>query len=105
MTASPGRRRQPHGPLQHPDPGRVHEAPVRLASLDDLGVAGDDLHPRVLRGLGHRGDDAAEVGDREALLQDESCREVQRSGSGHGQVVDGPVHGEVTDVASGEEER
>ena len=83
----------------------VDVAAVGLALLDHLGVAGDDLHPgrggRVPHGLG----DPAQVGDREALLEDEPGRQVQRRGAGHGQVVDRAVDGQVADVAAGEEQR
>ena len=92
-------------PLQQPDAGGGDVAAVGLAALDDLGVAGDDLHAGGLRGRGHRGDDPLQVGDREALLQDEPGRQVQRPGAAHGQVVHRAVDGQVADVAAREEQR
>ena len=91
--------------LDHPHPGRIDVAAVRLAPLDHLGVAGDDLHPGRRRGGGHGRHDRGQVGDGEAFLQHEAGRQVQRGGAGHRQVVDGPVHGQVADVAAGEEQR
>ena len=108
ITASPGRAAETDsrtGALQHADPRRVDEAGIGLAALHHLGVAGHDLHPRPLGGGGHRGDDPAQVGDREPLLEHESRREVERPRPRHRQVVDGAVHGQVADVAAGEEER
>ena len=68
-------------PVTTCDPGRVRP-PARMDS--------------AIRG---------QVGDGEALLQDEPGRQVQRRGAGHGQVVDGAVDGQVADVAAGEEQR
>ena len=91
--------------VEDPDSGGVDVAAVGLAALDDLGVAGDDLHPgrgrRVPHGLG----DADQVGDAEALLEDEPGRQVLRGGPAHGQVVDGAVDGQFADVAARKEQR
>src|ERR1039458_4112796 len=43
--------------LQDADSGGIDEEAVTFALIHYLGVAGDDLHTRVLRGLLHRGDD------------------------------------------------
>ena len=61
--------------------------------------------PAASAAAGHGGHDALQVGDGEALLEDEPGRQVQRPGPGHGQVVDRAVDGEVADVAAGEEQR
>ena len=87
------------------DSGRVDVAAVGLALLHHLGVAGDDLDAGRRGGRLHRLGDADQVGDSEALLEDEPGRQVQRGGAGHRQVVDGAVDGEVADVAAGEEQR
>ena len=42
---------------------------------------------------------------REASLEDEARRQVQRHRAGHRQVVDGAVDREVADVTAGEEQR
>ena len=47
----------------------------------------------------------AQVGDREALLDDEPGREHERPRAGDRQIVDRPVDGQLADVAAGEEER
>jgi hypothetical protein len=99
------RHAQGHVVLDHAHAGGVDVAPVGLAPLHHLGVPGDHLHPRDLgRGL-HRGHDLDQVGDREALLQDEPGGQVERGRAGHRQVVDGPVDREVADVAAGKDQR
>ena len=107
-TASPGRTcaaPSVRRPFEHADAGGGDVAAVGLAALDDLGVAGDDLHAGRPRPRRHRRDDPPQVGDREALLEDEAGRQVQRPRAGHRQVVDRAVDGEVADVAAGEEQR
>ena len=44
-----------------PTPGSGDEQPVGRAPADDLGVAGDDLHAGGRGGLGHVGDDLAQL--------------------------------------------
>jgi hypothetical protein len=63
------------------------------------------LTPGLARRSRHRLDDAPQVRERQALLEDEAGRQVERPGAGHGDVVDRAVHGEATDVAAGEEQR
>ena len=108
ITASPGQAAvalERDGPLEDADPGGGDVAAVGLAALDDLGVAGDDLHPGDGGRARHRVGDPPQVGDREALLEDEPGREVQRPRPAHREVVDGAVDREVADVAAGEEQR
>src|SRR6266567_2664618 len=69
----------------------VDKEPIGFAALDDLGVAGDDGNACLTCRLRHRGDNAAQVADGETFLQDEACREIERFGPCHGQVVDGAV--------------
>lgn len=92
-------------PLQQSDPGRGDVAAVGLAALHHLGVPGHDRHLRRRGGPRHRRADPPQVLDREALLQDETGRQVQRPGPAHRKVVHGAVDGEVADVAAGEEQR
>ena len=75
--------------------GDVHT--VGRALADDLRVAGDDLHTRLRRGFAHVGDDFAEFGDREALLDDERRRQPLRPRARHREVVDRSVHGDMAD--------
>ena len=75
--------------------GDVHA--VGRALADDLRIAGDDLHARLRRGFAHVGDDFAEFGDRETLLDDERRRQPLRTGARHREVVDRSVHGDVAD--------
>src|SRR2546422_31756 len=76
-----------------------------VATPPPLGVTGDDRHAGPPGGGGHGGGDALQVGDGEALLEDEATRQVERAGPRHGQVVDRAVDGQVADVAAGEEDR
>ena len=61
--------------------------------------------PACARGRGHRLDDALQVGQREAFLEDEAGRQVQRHRARHRHVVDGAVHRQAADVAAGKEQR
>ncbi len=90
---------------QHADPGGRDEAAVALALLDDLGVAGDDGDAGRTCRRGHRLHDALQVGQREALFEDEAGRQPQRARAEHRDVVDRAVHGQAAEVAAGEEQR
>ncbi len=89
----------------HAQSGGRDEHTVALASFNHLGVAGHDRHTGRCRGLGHRDDDAFEVGEREALLEDESRGEKKRSGAAHRDVVQRSVDRERSDIAAGKEQR
>jgi hypothetical protein len=105
-VARPGpRHAQAHVRFDEADPRGVDVAAVGLALLHHLGVAGDDLHPGRGGGVPHGLGDLVQVGDREAFLEDEPGRQVQRGRAGHGQVVHRAVDGQVADVAAGEEQR
>jgi hydrogenase maturation protein HypF len=92
-------------PVDETDPGGVDIAAVSLAPLHDLRVPGDDADARRRGGIPHGLGDPGQVGDREALLEDEAGRQVHRRRARHRQVVDGAVDGQVADVAAGEEQR
>ena len=87
------------------DAGGRDEHAVALALLDDLGVTGHHRDLRVLRGGGHRFDDAPQIGEREALLEHEGRREVERRRAAHRDVVDRAVHRQAADVAARKEQR
>ena len=87
------------------DQGRAAEATIAFAPLNDLGVAGDHRHAGLARRPAHRLGDPLEVGQREALLEDEARAQVERRGAQHGHVVERAVHGQAADVAAGEEQR
>ena len=91
--------------LDHADAGGGDETAVGLAAVDDLGVSGHDRDIGRLRRLPHRGHDAIEIGEREALLEDERGGQVERARAGHREIVHGAVDREVADVAAGEEQR
>jgi hypothetical protein len=90
--------------LDHADARGVDVEAVGLAAFDDLGVAGGDSHVGGVGGGAHGGGDPLQVGDRQALFDDEAGGEGERGRAGHRQVVDGAVDGELADVATGEEE-
>ena len=106
--ASPGRARSAEmlTPSRNDaDAGGVDEDLVALAAVDDLGVAGDELHAGLGGRGAHRLDDAAQIVDGQAFFEDERGGEIQRLRAAHGQIVDGAVDGEAADVAAGKEDR
>jgi hypothetical protein len=86
------------------DAGGGDEDPVALAAINDLGVPRDQDHPGHLARLAHRADDAAQVFQRQPLLQDEGGRQELRHGAADGEVVDRAVDRQLADVAAGEEQ-
>jgi len=90
---------------QHTDTGRGDVHAVTATPVDDLGVAGHHRHPGRPCGISHRGRDASKVIERHPFLDDECSGQVQRHGTGAGEIVDGAVYSQRTDVAPGEEQR
>ena len=78
-----------------PDPCGVNIDPVTLASIHDLGVAGDDRHPGRLRRFGHRLHDSPQQVQIESFFQNESCAEAQGLRPAHGQIIDRPMDGQA----------
>ena len=99
------RRDRLAAPSTSPTPGGVDVEAVALAALDDLGVAGDEPHAGRRGRVAHRGDDAAQIVDRQTLLEDQPDAQIERLGAAHRQVVDRAVDGERADVAAGKEQR
>jgi hypothetical protein len=91
--------------LKDADPGGVDEEAVAFAFIDDLGIAGDDLHAGLLRGLLHRGDDLPKGFHGQAFLNDVASAEVERARARHRKVVNRAVHSQGAEVATGKEER
>jgi hypothetical protein len=60
---------------------------------------------RHARGLRHGTDDAVQIGQSDAFLQDEADRQREGVRPAHGHVIDRAVHGERADIASREEQR
>ena len=98
-------RRERPARIDAAEPGRRHVHRVALATLDDLGVARDDLDARRRRGGGDRLDLGAQVVRREPLFEHQRERQRERAGAGHRQVVDGAVDGELADRPAGEADR
>ncbi len=93
-------------PVRHgADPGGGDEHAVRLAALDDLGVAGDDLDAGLARRRAHALRDAVQIGQRKALFEDEAGGKMQRPRACHRQIVDRAMHRQRADVAAGKEQR
>ena len=89
----------------HAQAGGGDEDAVRLAALDDLGVARHHRHSRLVGGPRHALHQPRQIGQGEAFLQDEARGQVQGPGAGHGDVVDGAMHRQAADVAAREEQR
>ena len=92
-----------HAHGYHTDPRRVDEQSVGLAVIHYLRIPGHDLHARSLSGGGHGSDHSLQVGQFQPLFEDEPGAEVERRGPAHRQVVDRAAHGQLADVAAGEE--
>ena len=90
---------------QGAEAGRGDEHAVALALFDDLGVAGHDVHAGRTRRGGHRIDDARQLREQEAFLEDEAGREPQRAGAHHREIVHRAMHRQAADVTAGEEQR
>ena len=87
------------------DAGGRDVHPVGRAPVDHLGVAGDDLDARRPGRRRHVGDNGPQFRHRQTLLEHERGRQPPRLGTHHGEVVDGAVHGQVTDRTSREAQR
>jgi hypothetical protein len=73
----------------------VHTVGGALA--DDFRVPGNDLHTCLGRCLAHVGDDLAQFGNRKAFFDHEGRRKPLRPSARDCEVIDGPVHRDVTD--------
>src|SRR5437588_826877 len=96
--------KQPIG-VDNPYTGGVDEYTIGLAALNYFGITGDDSDTRFPCCCRHRRNDAAQVGDGKAFLQDKACREVERDSTGHCQVVDRAVNGQFANIPTWKEER
>ncbi len=90
---------------QRAKPGGGNEHPVALAGLDHLGIPGDHRHPRLAAGRAHRADDARELGEGEAFLEDEAGGKIERPRAHHRHIVDRAMHRQAADVAPRKEQR
>ena len=61
--------------------------------------------PASVGGLAHRLHDAPEIVHRQAFLENEADREIQRPRAAHGEIVDRAVDGQLADVAAGKKDR
>ena len=88
----------------HPQAGGGDEEAVRLAPLHHLGVAGHHRDAGLVGRPRHAFHHPGQVGQGKAFLQDETRRQVEGAGAGHGHIVDGAMHRQAANVAAGEEE-
>ena len=96
---------QVHAPAPQADAGGSQVQAAALAARQHLGIAGHDAYPgRAGRG-GEAGDDAVQRGDLQAFLDEGVQRKVQRPRAADGEVVDGAVDRQRTDVAAGKFQR
>ena len=87
------------------DPGAVDVDAVALAAADDLRVAGHHAYARVVSRRLDGVEYPAQQLEGEPLFDDQAERQPAGTGPGHGEIVDGTVHGEMPDVAAGEFQR
>ena len=72
-------RAERHAFADRANPRRGDEQLIASASVHDLGVAGDDLHAGILRGLRHgAGELLAQQFEGDALLHDHGTGEIER---------------------------
>ena len=90
---------------KHTDAGRVDVAPVAVAALDHLGIAGNDAHACCGSRIRHGADNGSKLRQREAFFEDEARAEKLWIGSGDGEIVDGAVHGERADRTARKKQR
>jgi hypothetical protein len=93
------------GAIDESDAGGSNENLVALATVHDLGVAGDQLHACILRGQRHGIGNARQFRCGHAFFQDESCGQIKRLRSPDSEIVDRPVYRERADVATREKDR
>ncbi len=78
--------------------------PSALPRLDHLGVARHHRNAGGATGASHAADDASEISERKPFLEDEGGGQIERAGAAHGDVVDGAMRGQRTDISAGEEQ-
>ena len=98
-------RRNRDAARHHADACRVDEQFVGRATLDHLGVAGDDVHTRFSRNALHAGHHAPQGFQRKTFLKHHAARQIQRFGTADGQVVHRARNCQRADVTTGEEQR
>jgi hypothetical protein len=106
--ASPGRARSPEISTPSgttPTPVVVMKTPSPLPRSTTLVSPVTTGTPASLAARAMLSTMRAQVRERQALLEDESGGEVERTGPRHGHVVDGAVDREAADVPAGEEQR
>ena len=81
------------------------EHAINLAATGHLGVARNQCHARLLGGCGHRIGNEPQVIEGIAFLDDKGTREVTRTSTHAGQVVNRAAYRELADVAAREERR
>ena len=89
---------------QQADSSGIDVTAVPVAALDDLGVAGDNLHARCRCRGGHGFDNRRQLRQRKALFEDKTRTQKLRHGSGDGQIVHRPVHRQLAYRAAGKKQ-
>ena len=92
-------------PFERTDPGGIDEDAVGIALAHHFGIARDDPDLRRARGIAHRGDDRQQIGHRQAVLDDQAERQVERAGAADRKVVHRAAHRDLADVAVAEDRR
>ena len=77
-----------------PDPRRREIEPAAFAAAQYFGIARRNSHAAISRRARHAGDQAIELRKFQAFLDEGIEGEIGRRGTGDGQIVNSPVHGE-----------
>src|SRR5262249_38268540 len=71
---------------------------------DHLSITCHDSDTSIVRGLCHRCNHPPQVCNSKAFLQDEACRKIEGLCSRYRQVIDRAMYGQLSDIATREEE-
>jgi len=91
--------------LDDSDSGGVDKKAVTFSLVHHLRVTGDQSNAGAPRSSRHTFDHGAEGLHRQAFLENETGAQVKRPRPTHREVVHGTVHGQVTNIPAGKDER
>ena len=78
---------------------------VAASALDDLGIAADDGNGGTFAGAAHGGGNAVKLGQWKALFQHKANGQTQWLSSGHRDIIDAAMDGQIADAAARKEQR
>jgi len=83
----------------------VNENLVGRPFWNDFSIPGDNLNACPIRGTLHGLKDSMKIIQRKSFFQDQPHTEIQRFGSAHGHIIDGPVDGQFSNITTWKKER